>query len=102
MCKEGCCKKGCTMKIIAKILVIIGGINWGLVGLGMFLNKDWNLVHLILGFSSTIEAIVYLLVGISAIVLIFGCKCKKCGTGEGKCEKGVCGVDHTHDAPIGM
>lgn len=77
-CKK--CKKGlCVTDIVAKILVIIGGINWGLVGLGMLLNKtDWNVVHLILSSVPKIEAIVYLIVGVSAIVLIFGCKCRKC------------------------
>jgi uncharacterized membrane protein YuzA (DUF378 family) len=73
------CKGGCTTKLIAKILVIIGGINWGLVGIGMlFGNGNWNVVHWILGFSPAIEAIVYILVGIAAVVMIFGCKCKKC------------------------
>ena len=40
-CKEGACKGGCTMSMIAKILVIIGGVNWGLVGIGMFFKTDW-------------------------------------------------------------
>jgi uncharacterized membrane protein YuzA (DUF378 family) len=63
----------------AKILVIIGGVNWGLIGLGMlFGNMNWNVVHLIFGFSSILEGIIYLLVGISAVMMVFGCKCKKC------------------------
>ena len=67
------------MYIIAKILVIVGGINWGLVGLGMLLGKtNWNVVNLVMGSIPNVEAIVYLLVGISAIVMIFGCKCGKC------------------------
>jgi uncharacterized membrane protein YuzA (DUF378 family) len=83
MCKEGCCKKSCICKIIAKILVIVGGLNWGLVGLGMLLGKAdaWNLVKMIFGSMPTVEAIVYLLVGIAAIMLIVGCKCKKCPGG---------------------
>jgi uncharacterized membrane protein YuzA (DUF378 family) len=40
--------------------------------------SNWNLVNVILGFSPTVEAIVYVLVGIAAIMLIFGCKCGKC------------------------
>ncbi len=66
------------MSMIAKILVIVGGVNWGLVGLGMFLNMDWNIVHLVFGSISLLEGIVYLLVGVSAITMIFGCKCGKC------------------------
>jgi len=66
------------MAIIAKVLVIIGGINWGFIGLGMLLGKDWNLVGIILGSMPTILNIVYILVGVSALMMIFGCKCKKC------------------------
>ena len=76
------CKKGCICKKIAKILVIFGGLNWGLVGLGLLLNKDWNLVHAILGSMPSLEAIIYLLVGISAVMLIIRCKCKKCSGGS--------------------
>lgn len=63
---------------VAKVLLIIGGINWGLVGIGMLLGSNWNVVHLILGFSPIIEAIVYILVGVAAVVKIFGCNCHKC------------------------
>ena len=79
MCKN-CCKGGCTSAVIAKILVIIGGINWGLIGLGMLLGSlsNWNIVNVILGSVPVVEEIVYVLVGIAAIMLIFGCKCGKC------------------------
>jgi len=63
-----------------KILVIIGGINWGLIGVGILLgsSSDWNIVSVLLGGIPVAEAIVYILVGISAIVYLFGCKCPKC------------------------
>ncbi|MFA6585764.1 MAG: DUF378 domain-containing protein [Candidatus Paceibacterota bacterium] len=82
MCKN-CCKGGCTMAMIAKILVIIGGINWGLVGLGMLLGTvgGWNVVNMILGSIPVLEAVVYVLVGIAAVMMIFGCKCGKCMDG---------------------
>lgn len=48
---------------ITLILVIIGGINWGLVGIA-----DWNLVETILGGS--VAAIVYDLVGLSALYIL--------------------------------
>ena len=54
---------------IALILVIIGAINWGLVGLFNF-----NLVDTIFGSMSVISRIIYALVGISglwAIKLLF-------------------------------
>ncbi len=80
MCNLKCCesKGGCGVAITAKILVIIGGLNWGLVGLGMLMGGDWNVVHMILGSISTLEAIVYLLVGVAAVMEIFCCKCGKC------------------------
>lgn len=57
------------MKIIAWIsfvLVIIGGINWGLVG---FFN--FNLVELLFGAVPVLMRIIYALVGIAAIIMIF-------------------------------
>ena len=72
---------------VAKWLVIIGGINWGLVGLGMLLNSNWNLVHWIFSSMPAIEAIIYVLVGIAAVMKIFGCKCKKCK--DGTCAEGM-------------
>lgn len=54
---------------IALILLIIGGLNWGLVG---FFNFD--LVKTIFGDMSIISRIVYALVGISALYVIIGYK----------------------------
>lgn len=50
---------------VVVILVIIGGLNWGLVGLG------WNLVDAVFGTGSTLSTIIYILVGLSAIDMIF-------------------------------
>ena len=65
---------------IAKWLLIIGGINWGLVGLAMLTGSasDWNIVRMLLGGMPTVEAIVYLLVGGSAVLRVFHCKCAMC------------------------
>ncbi len=54
---------------IALVLIIIGAINWGLVGIFNF-----NLVDAIFGAMSVISRIIYILVGISglwAIKLLF-------------------------------
>lgn len=57
--------------IVAFSLAMIGALNWGLVGLGMLIGgADWNLVRMILRFSAPLEAVVYILVGASAIWLI--------------------------------
>lgn len=89
MCKDskGCCAKcGCTMSMISKWLVVIGGLNWGLVGVGMLMNSNWNVVNMLLGTMPGLEAVVYVLVGLAAIGLATGCKCKKCKAACGSCE----------------
>lgn len=79
MCNgTGCCKSGCTWVFVVKILLIVGGINWGLYGIGMLLGSNWNVLNLLLGSLPVVEAIVYILVGVAAVMEIFGCKCKKC------------------------
>lgn len=80
------CKGKCGPAYVAKILVWIGGINWGLVGLGMLMGSSLNLVNMILGSWPMVEGIVYLLVGISALVSIFGCPCKTCKEGCKDCQ----------------
>jgi uncharacterized membrane protein YuzA (DUF378 family) len=88
-CHGGKC--GCAK--FAFVLVAIGGLNWGLVGLGMLIGSNLNVVNLLLGSWPTVEAIVYLLVGIATLVKIFGCPCKKCKEGCKDCKV---------DAPAGM
>ena len=51
------------MDKIALILVIVGGLNWGLVGI----NPSYDLVMLLLGFMPLLAQLVYLLVGVSAV-----------------------------------
>jgi uncharacterized membrane protein YuzA (DUF378 family) len=74
----GCCKSKCIPALIIKVLLVVGGINWGLYGVGMLMSNNWNVVNLIFGNIPTLEAIIYILVGVAAIVKILGCKCKKC------------------------
>jgi uncharacterized membrane protein YuzA (DUF378 family) len=64
-------------------LVVIGGLNWGLVGLGGFMTanaNDWNVIHTVLGAWPQVEWIVYILVGLSALHLMFTHKkdCRMC------------------------
>jgi uncharacterized membrane protein YuzA (DUF378 family) len=49
--------------VVALVLVIVGALNWGLVGAFKF-----NLVQALFG-DSALAALVYILVGISGIVL---------------------------------
>ena len=72
------CSGGCVPSMIAGALVVIGGLNWGLVGIGMLMHANWNVVNLILGSWPVVEAIVYILVGLATIGVLIGCKCDKC------------------------
>jgi uncharacterized membrane protein YuzA (DUF378 family) len=56
---------------VSRVLVVIGGVNWGLVGLGMLMGSDWNVVHMILGAIPMLEAVVYVLVGLAAIKMVW-------------------------------
>ncbi len=49
---------------IALILVIVGGLNWGLVGIFNF-----DLVAAIFGIMTWLSRLVYILVGLSAVYL---------------------------------
>ena len=52
-----------AVTVIALVLVIVGALNWGLVGAFKF-----NLVQALFG-DSILAALVYILVGISGVVL---------------------------------
>ena len=79
------------MSFVAKILMIVGGVNWGLVGVGMLLGNagSWNVVSMVLGSVPIVEGIVYVLVGVAAVMYLFGCKCGKCR----QCVCETCAVD---------
>jgi len=51
-----------ALNIITLVLVIVGGINWGLVGA-----FDFDLVAAIFGDGSALSRVVYVLVGLSAL-----------------------------------
>jgi len=51
---------------IALVLVIVGAVNWGLVGLGI-----GDLVDMIFGSISWLATTVYVLVGIAGLYLIY-------------------------------
>lgn len=51
-----------ALKLITQILVIVGALNWGLVGIFSF-----DLVAAIFGDMSAVSRLVYSLVGISAV-----------------------------------
>lgn len=55
------------MNALAYVLVIIGALNWGLVGI----SPNLDLVQLLIGsWSEVVARIVYIVVGLSALWLI--------------------------------
>lgn len=72
-----------ALHMIAFILTIVGGVNWGLVGLGAFAGSNWNVVNMLLSSWPTVEWSVYVLVGLSAVWLLVTHKktCKACSSG---------------------
>lgn len=53
-----------TLDWIALVLLIIGGINWGLIGF-----FDYDLVKAIFGDMTTASRVIYSIVGISALYI---------------------------------
>ncbi len=49
---------------VAQLLIVIGGLNWGLVGI----NVDYNLVAKL---GDSLEKIVYYLVGLAAVYSLY-------------------------------
>lgn len=63
---------------VAMILVIIGGLNWGLVGL-----FDFDLIAAIFGVVPVVAQIIYILVGLAAIYVLVALKKLMAGRGVG-------------------
>lgn len=47
---------------VAYLLLVVGGLNWGLVGV-----FEWNLVTKLFGVDSGLTRVVYALVGVAAV-----------------------------------
>lgn len=71
-------KSGCVVCKAVGALVIIGAVNWGLVGVLQF-----NLVEQIFGSGSAVTRVIYVLVGLAGIIKLVSCfkecpcSCKK-------------------------
>lgn len=62
--------------MVSMILVVVGAVNWGLVGAAMLLGNgaNWNVVNLLLGQWPVVEAVVYVLVGLAGLYSVYSCK----------------------------
>lgn len=68
-----------TLHVVTFILLVIGGLNWLLLGL-----FGWDVGNLFGGQAAGLSKVIYVLVGLSALWQLFTHKndCKTCG-GEG-------------------
>ena len=55
-----------ALDMVALILLIIGGINWGLIGVGV-----GNVVNMILGSIPILESIVDIIIGLAGLYTIY-------------------------------
>lgn len=64
------------LHIVAFILLIVGGLNWLLVGL-----SGWDIGGLFGGQGAAVSRLIYVLVGLAAVVELLAHKknCKACG-----------------------
>ena len=53
-----------SYKEVALVLVVIGAVNWGLVGV-----LDLNLVNVVFGSMALVEKVVYILVGLAGLAV---------------------------------
>jgi len=60
--EEGALKSLYILDVIALVLVIVGGINWGVLGI-----FEWNMIHAIFYAVPVVERILYVIVGVAAI-----------------------------------
>jgi uncharacterized membrane protein YuzA (DUF378 family) len=68
-----------AIKLVTKLLLVVGGLNWGLVGV-----FDFDLVSTFFGHMTALSRTVYILVGLSAVQKIACCMMSKgCCKGEG-------------------
>ena len=54
-----------VLGIITMIFLIIGGLNWGLIGL-----VQWNFLASVFGYTSVLTRTIYILAGLSAVFKI--------------------------------
>lgn len=59
-------KNAQVLQTIAMVLLLIGGINWGLIGI-----FEWNFIATVFGYTSVLTRTIYALAGISALYRIF-------------------------------
>jgi len=64
-----------ALHMVAFILLVVGGLNWGVLAI-----TGWDVGQLFGGMDAMISKVVYVLVGLSALLMLFTHKkdCKTC------------------------
>lgn len=67
--------KTCVLCKIVGILLLIGALNWGLVGVAHF-----NVVDYFFGVGSVVSRVIYALIGLSGVAMLVSYfrECPKC------------------------
>jgi hypothetical protein len=81
-------KHRCGVHKLSIILLVIGGLNWGLISI----DPSWNLVGMLFGAWPMVVRVVYALVGLAALSKIahmFG-MCGSCNKMMSDCKDGTC------------
>ena len=55
-----------VLNLVTVIIVIIGGLNWGLVGV-----FNWDVIAAIFGAGSAVPQLIYIVVGLSALWQVY-------------------------------
>lgn len=72
-----------VLKHVAMALVLIGALNWGLVGI-----FEFDLVAYLFSSVMIVAKIIYILVGVSGLFLFLSClACHGCCSGSSCCDK---------------
>ena len=58
-------KNAQVLQTIAMILLLIGGLNWGLIGI-----FEWNFIATVFGYTSVLTRTIYALAGVAAVYRI--------------------------------
>lgn len=66
-----------TTSEVATMLVMIGSLNWGLIGAGRLLTgMDWNVLHMVFGAAPIFETSLYFIIGLAALYEAVNCCAK--------------------------
>ena len=57
---------------IAMVLIILGAINWGLVGIGAYMGgQNWNLVEILFKEWPEVINLVYVIIGVAGVWALY-------------------------------